>query len=83
VLATVKEDQLAARGDGWSAEDRAEFEAPIRDQYEQQGDPYYASARLWDDGIVDPDRTRDLLGLTLDVVSRSPLPEPRFGVFRM
>ncbi len=83
VLATVKEDQLTARGEGWSAEQRAEFEAPIREQYERQGDPYYATARLWDDGIVDPDRTRDLLGLALDVVSRSPLPEPRFGVFRM
>ena len=83
VLATVKEDQLAARGEGWNAEERAAFEAPIREQYEEQGDPYYATARLWDDGIVDPDRTRDLLGLALDVVSRSPLPEPRFGVFRM
>ena len=83
VLATVKEDQLVARGEGWSAEERTSFEAPIRAQYEHQGDPYYATARLWDDGIVDPDRTRDLLGLALDVVSRTPLPEPRFGVFRM
>lgn len=83
VLATVKEDQLSARGDSWTSEDRAEFEAPIREQYEHQGEPYYATARLWDDGIVDPEQTRDLLGLALDVVSRSPLPEPRFGVFRM
>ncbi|MDT0157108.1 carboxyl transferase domain-containing protein [Microbacterium sp. ARD32] len=83
VLATVKEDQLAARGEGWTSDERAEFEAPIRRQYEDQGEPYYATARLWDDGIVDPDQTRDLLGLALDVVSRSPLPEPRFGVFRM
>jgi 3-methylcrotonyl-CoA carboxylase beta subunit len=72
-----------ARGDSWSGEDRAAFEAPIREQYEHQGEPYYATARLWDDGIVDPAQTRDLLGLALDVVSRSPLPEPRFGVFRM
>ncbi|OJU39305.1 MAG: methylcrotonoyl-CoA carboxylase [Microbacterium sp. 69-10] len=83
VLATVKEEQLEGRGEPWTPEERAEFEAPIRQQYESQGEPYYATARLWDDGIVDPDQTRDLLGLALDVVSRSPLPEPRFGLFRM
>ncbi|WP_426183309.1 carboxyl transferase domain-containing protein [Microbacterium sp. TWP3-1-2b2] len=83
VLATVKEDQLASRGAGWSDDERTAFEEPIRAQYETQGEPYYATARLWDDGIVDPDETRDLLGLALDVVARSPLPEPRFGVFRM
>lgn len=83
VLATVKDDQLTARGESWSAEERSAFEEPIREQYETQGEPYYATARLWDDGIVDPDETRDLLGLALDVVARSPLPEPRFGVFRM
>ncbi len=83
VLATVKEDQLNARGEGWSTDERAAFEAPIRQQYEVQGEPYYATARLWDDGIIDPEQTRDILGLALDVVSRTPLPEPRFGVFRM
>lgn len=83
VLATVKEDQLAARGEEWSAQERSAFEEPIREQYEVQGEPYYATARLWDDGIVDPAQTRDLLGLALDVVARTPLPEPRFGVFRM
>ncbi|MDQ0612915.1 3-methylcrotonyl-CoA carboxylase beta subunit [Microbacterium sp. W4I4] len=83
VLATVKEDQLIAHGDSWTPDERTEFEAPIRTQYEDQGEPYYATARLWDDGIVDPDQTRDLLGLALDVVSRTPLPEPRFGLFRM
>jgi 3-methylcrotonyl-CoA carboxylase beta subunit len=83
VLATVKADQLAARGDEWSAAERAAFEAPIRAQYDEQGNPYYATARLWDDGVVDPLQTRELLGLALDVVSRSPLPESRFGVFRM
>ena len=83
VLATVKEDQLAARGETWSPDERAAFEGPIRSQYEEQGEPYYATARLWDDGIIDPARTRDMLGLALDVVSRTPLPEPRFGVFRM
>ncbi|HWV50818.1 MAG TPA: carboxyl transferase domain-containing protein, partial [Microbacterium sp.] len=83
VLATVKEDQLAARGDSWTTDERAAFEEPIRAQYEAQGEPYYATARLWDDGIVDPDRTRDLLGLALDVACRTPLPAPGFGVFRM
>ncbi|WP_314647348.1 carboxyl transferase domain-containing protein [uncultured Microbacterium sp.] len=83
VLATVKEDQLSGRGESWSAEERASFEEPIRAQYEEQGEPYYATARLWDDGIIDPQQTRDVLGLALDVVSRVPLPEPRFGVFRM
>jgi len=83
VLSTVKGDQLAARGEDWSAEERAEFEAPIRARYDEQGSPYYATARLWDDGVIDPADTRDLLGLALDVVSRTPLPEPRFGLFRM
>ncbi|GAA1845064.1 carboxyl transferase domain-containing protein [Microbacterium koreense] len=83
VLSTVKRDQLEARGEGWSAEDQSAFEAPIREQYETQGDPYYATARLWDDGVIDPADTRDLLGLALDVVSRTPLPDTRFGIFRM
>jgi 3-methylcrotonyl-CoA carboxylase beta subunit len=83
VLSTVKRDQLEGRGEDWSQSDQAAFEAPIRAQYEEQGSPYYATARLWDDGVVDPLDTRDLLGLALDVVSRTPLPEPRFGVFRM
>lgn len=83
VLATVKEDQLTARDESWNAEERSAFEAPIKQQYETQGEPYYATARLWDDGIIDPDETRDMLGLALDVIARSPLPEPRFGVFRM
>jgi 3-methylcrotonyl-CoA carboxylase beta subunit len=83
VLSTVRADQLAARGEDWPIDERAAFEAPIRAQYEEQGDPYYATARLWDDGILDPLDTRDALGLALDVVSRVPLPEPRFGVFRM
>ncbi|MGW8483676.1 carboxyl transferase domain-containing protein [Microbacterium sp. NPDC055903] len=83
VLATVKEDQLSSHGESWSAAERLAFEDPIRNQYEQQGEPYYATARLWDDGIVDPERTRDLLGLALDVISRTPLPAPGFGVFRM
>lgn len=83
VLSTVKRDQLEARGEAWSADEQAAFEAPIRAQYDEQGGPYYATARLWDDGVIDPVDTRDLLGLALDVVSRSPLPEPGFGLFRM
>jgi 3-methylcrotonyl-CoA carboxylase beta subunit len=83
VLGTVKRDQLAARGEEWSAEDEEVFRAPIRERYDAQGDPYYATARLWDDGILDPADTRTMLGLALEVVSRSPLPDPRFGVFRM
>jgi len=83
VLSTVRDDQLASRGESWTPEERAEFEEPIRAQYETQGEPYYATARLWDDGIIDPQQTRDVLGLALDVVARAPLPDSRFGVFRM
>ena len=83
VLSTVKRDQLDARGEEWSDKEQAAFEEPIRARYEEQGSPYYATARLWDDGVIDPLDTRDVLGLALDVVSRTPLPEPRFGVFRM
>lgn len=83
VLSTVKDDQLTARGESWSADERTAFEEPIRAQYEAQGEPYYATARLWDDGIIDPQQTRHVLALALDVVARTPLPEPRFGLFRM
>ncbi len=83
VLSTVKRDQLAGRGQEWPPEEQADFEAPIRAQYEEQGNPYYATARLWDDGILDPVDTRDVLGLALDVISRTRLPDTRFGVFRM
>ena len=83
VLSTVRRDQIEGRGQEWSAEEQTAFEAPIRAQYEQQGDPYYATARLWDDGVIDPADTRDLVGLALDVVSRVPLPDSRFGLFRM
>ena len=83
VLATVKREQYEARGEQWDAAADAAFQAPIRDQYEAQGSPYYSTARLWDDGIIDPADTRRLLSLALDVCSRTPLPEPRFGLFRM
>nr|WP_318244640.1 carboxyl transferase domain-containing protein [Oerskovia merdavium] len=86
VLATVKADQLAARGEQWAPDDEAAFREDIRSRYEEQGDPYYATARLWDDGIIDPADTRRVLGLALDVCARTPLAPtegPRFGLFRM
>ncbi|SFS17964.1 3-methylcrotonyl-CoA carboxylase beta subunit [Agrococcus baldri] len=83
VLSTVKREQLEAAGEEWSADAQDEFERPVREQYERQGNPYYASARLWDDGVIDPADTRRVLGMALDVVTAVPLPEPRFGVFRM
>ncbi|SIR96502.1 carboxyl transferase domain-containing protein [Microbacterium sp. RURRCA19A] len=83
VLSTVRRDQIEAGGGEWSADDQAVFEAPIRAQYEEQGSPYYSTARLWDDGIIEPAQTRDVLALALDVVSRTPLDAPGYGVFRM
>lgn len=83
VLATVKRDQLEARGEAWSADEESAFRAPITAQYEEQGSPYYSTARLWDDGVIDPADTRTVLGLALDVCARSPLPDTAFGLFRM
>ena len=83
VLATVKRDQLEARGEVWTAQAEDDFRAPILADFEEQGNPYYSTARLWDDGIIDPARTRTVLGLALEVCSRAPLPEPGFGLFRM
>jgi 3-methylcrotonyl-CoA carboxylase beta subunit len=83
VLATVKRDQYEAAGQEWPAEDEEAFKAPIRQQYEDQGSPYYSTARVWDDGVIDPADTRTVLGLALDVVSRTALPETSFGLFRM
>ncbi len=83
VLATVKRDGIEGRGGTWSAEEEEAFKAPIRQQYEHQGHPYYATARLWDDGIIDPADTRRVLALGLAAARHAPIPEPRFGVFRM
>jgi len=83
VLATVRRDGLQARGQSWSTEDEAAFKAPIRAQYDVQGHPYYASARLWDDGIIDPADTRRVLALGLSASLNAPIEETRFGVFRM
>jgi len=83
VLATVRRDNLEARGEAWSAEEEEAFKAPIRAQYEEQGNPYYATARLWDDGIIDPADTRRVLGLGLAAALNAPIEKQRFGVFRM
>ncbi len=83
VLATVKRDGIEAKGGSWSAAEEAEFKQPIKQQYEEQGHPYYASARLWDDGIIDPADTRRVLGLGLSAALNAPIPEAKFGVFRM
>ncbi|WP_394942078.1 carboxyl transferase domain-containing protein [Psychromicrobium sp. YIM B11713] len=83
VLATVRREQLEGRGEEWSAEAEEAFKAPIKEQYEAQGSPYYSTARLWDDGIIDPADTRDIVGLALQVCSQTPLPETSFGLFRM
>jgi 3-methylcrotonyl-CoA carboxylase beta subunit len=83
VLATVKRDGIEAAGKTWSAEEEEAFKAPIREQYEGQGHPYYASARLWDDGIIDPVDTRRVLGLAISASMNAPIEPQRYGVFRM
>ncbi|WP_286689209.1 carboxyl transferase domain-containing protein [Aeromicrobium sp. REDSEA-S38_B2] len=94
VLATVRRDGIEGRGEAWSAEEEETFKKPIRAQYEEQGNPYYATARLWDDGIIDPRETRRVLGLALQACANAPVPSfadrpetdagaPGFGVFRM
>ncbi|MGE4221229.1 MAG: carboxyl transferase domain-containing protein [Alphaproteobacteria bacterium] len=83
VLAQVRRDGMAARGETWPGEQEEAFKAPIRAQYETQGHPYYASARLWDDGIVDPAETRTVLALGLSAALNAPIEPTRFGVFRM
>lgn len=83
VLATVRRDQMEARGETWAIEQEEEFKAPIREQYERQGNPYYATARLWDDGVIDPADTRTVLGLALSAVANAPLGEIAYGIFRM
>jgi 3-methylcrotonyl-CoA carboxylase beta subunit len=83
VLATVKRDGIEGKGGAWSADDEAAFKAPIRQQYEDQGHPYYATARLWDDGVVDPAQTRRTLGLSLSASLNAPIEPTKFGLFRM
>ncbi len=83
VLATVRRDGIEAKGGQWSKDEEQAFKQPILDQYELQGHPYYASARLWDDGVIDPADTRMVLGLGLRAALNAPVPETRFGIFRM
>ena len=83
VLATVKRDNIEAEGKTWSAADEDAFKAPIREQYEDEGNPYYATARLWDDGIILPSETRRVLSLAFSVTLNAPIRRTRFGVFRM
>jgi len=83
VLATVKRDNIEAGGGKWSEIEEEEFKAPIREQYESEGNPYYATARLWDDGIIAPSETRRVLALAFSAALNAPVPETRWGVFRM
>ena len=83
VLATVRRDGIEAKGGKWSKDEEEAFKSPIREQYERQGHPYYATARLWDDGVIDPAETRRVLGLALAIAMKAPAEETRFGVFRM
>jgi 3-methylcrotonyl-CoA carboxylase beta subunit len=84
VLATIRRDGIEGKGGSWSAEEEEAFKAPIRARYEEEGSPYFATARLWDDGVIDPAQTRDVLGLALSAALNAPIPQsPRFGLFRM
>ena len=83
VLSTLKRDQIEARGEQWTAEEEDQFKQPYRDQFEKQGHPYYASARLWDDGVIDPADSRHVLGLSLAAALNAPIEPTQFGVFRM
>ena len=83
VLATVRRDALEARGELWSPEDEENFKIPIREQYEREGHPYYATARLWDDGVIDPAETRRVLGLGISASLNKEIEPTKFGVFRM
>jgi len=83
VLATVRRDGIEGRGGAWSAEEEAAFKQPILDQFEYQAHPYFASARLWDDGVIDPADTRRVLALAISASLNAPIPDAKFGVFRM
>ena len=83
VLAQVKRDQKERAGEEWPEEEEKAFKQPILDMYEVQGHPYYASARLWDDGVIDPSQTRRVLGLAISASLNRPIEDTRFGVFRM
>jgi 3-methylcrotonyl-CoA carboxylase beta subunit len=83
VLATVRRDNIEAKGGTWSPEEEEAFRKPILEQYDRQGHPYYATARLWDDGVIAPEDTRRVLGLALSTAMNAPVEDTKFGVFRM
>jgi len=83
VLATVRRDNIEAAGKTWSVEEEAKFKQPIREQFDSESNPYYATARLWDDGIIAPAETRRVLALCFSATLNAPIPETKFGVFRM
>jgi 3-methylcrotonyl-CoA carboxylase beta subunit len=83
VLATLRRDGIESKGGAWSAAEEEAFKSPIRQKYEEEGDPYYSTARLWDDGIIDPAQTRRVVSMSLASVAGAPIGPPRFGVFRM
>jgi len=83
VLATIRRDTIEAKGGKWSADEEEAFKSPIRAQYDREGHPYYASARMWDDGVIDPAETRRVLALAISASLNRPIPPTRFGVFRM
>lgn len=83
VLVTVKRDQLARAGKELSPEEERQIADPVLAKYEEEGSPYYSTARLWDDGVIDPAETRNYLALGLSTVYNAPIPAPRYGVFRM
>ena len=83
MLALVKREGIERKGGTWSAQEEADFRAPILEKYEREGHPLYSSARLWDDGIIDPAKTRDVIGLSLSAALNAPVEETKFGVFRM
>ena len=83
MLATVRLDGIEKKGGQWSADEERAFKQPILDQFEHQAHPYFASARIWDDGVIDPASTRRLLSLAISASLNAPIGEPKFGVFRM
>ncbi|MEH6478120.1 MAG: carboxyl transferase domain-containing protein, partial [Sneathiella sp.] len=83
VMATVKRDGMESRGESWSVEDETAFKTPIQEQYETEGHPYFSSARIWDDGIIDPTDSRRVLGLAISASLNAPIEETKFGLFRM
>jgi len=82
-MALITKGAKEKRGESFSAEEEAEFKKPLLEKYEKEGHPYYASARLWDDGVIDPAQSRDILGLAISASLNAPVQETKFGIFRM